>query len=662
MAEYSVALAGNPNCGKTTLLNSLTGTKHYVGNWAGVTVEKKVGHYKHGDNKLELVDLPGTYSLSPYSLEEKIARNYILDENPDVILNIVDAVNMERNLFLTVQLMELGKPMVIALNMMDEARKKGFNIDCKQLEEAIGVPVVPIVALKSEGIDELLDKVVSLASNKNKKIPVSVPYGTDIERILGRLEEEIAHHKKDYLYPDRWLAIKVLEKDEDINHFIEENLVEEINLEENYNDIIINRRYHFISSVVDSAVTRPTANSYEKSDRIDGVMLNRFLGLPIFAAIMYIMFYTTFNLGGIFVDLLDVFFSETLGSLVSQLLISLGVSEWLISLIVEGIIGGVGGVLTFVPNIAILFIFISILEDSGYMSRVAFLLDESMQKIGLNGKTFIPLILGFGCNVPAIMATRTLENERDRLIAILINPFMSCGARFPVYVLIASAFFPGNETLVTFSLYILGAAIAMFVAYIFRRTIFKGDKTHFIMELPPYRIPDLKHLSIHVWDRVKGYIIKAGTVIFAASVVLWFVLNFNSTGLVEITESFGAGVGKIIAPIFKPLGFGTWQSALSLFTGIVAKEIVVANMAIVYGIGGDPSAGEFYKVMSQSFTPLSAYAFMVFVLLYTPCVGVIGVIKRETNSWKWTGFSVIFQFAIAWLVAFLFFQLGSIIF
>lgn len=662
MIEYSIALAGNPNCGKTTLLNSLTGTKHYVGNWAGVTVEKKVGHYNHGDYKLELVDLPGTYSLSPYSLEEKIARNYILDENPDVILNIVDAVNMERNLFLTVQLMELGKPMVVALNMMDEAKKKGFNINCQELEKALGVPVVPIVALKSEGIKELLDKVVLAGSENSKKTPIKIPYGVDMERILGRLEEEISEHKKDYLYPDRWLAIKTLERDEDITHFIEETLIEEINLEENYNDIIVNKRYHFISKIVDAAVSRPISNSYEKSDRIDSIMLNRFLGLPIFAAIMYIMFYTTFNVGGIFVDILDVFFSETLGGIVGQLLMSLGVAEWLQNLIVEGIIGGVGGVLTFVPNIAILFIFISILEDSGYMSRVAFLLDEWMQKIGLNGKTFIPLILGFGCNVPAIMATRTLENERDRLIAILINPFMSCGARFPVYVLIASAFFPGNETLVTFSLYILGAAIAMLVGYVFRRTIFKGDKTHFIMELPPYRVPDIKQLSIHVWDRVKGYVVKAGTVIFAASVVLWFVLNFNSSGIVGITESFGAGLGKVMAPIFKPLGFGTWQSALSLFTGVVAKEIVVANMAIVYGIGGDPSAGEFYKVMSQSFTPLSAYAFMVFVLLYTPCVGVIGVIKRETNSWKWTGFSVVFQFVVAWVIAFLVYQLGSLIF
>jgi len=662
MTEYSIALAGNPNCGKTTLLNALTGTKHYVGNWAGVTVEKKEGYYNHDNNKLKLVDLPGTYSLSPYSIEEKIARNYILDEQPDVILNIVDAVNMERNLFLTVQLLELGKPMVIALNMMDEARKKGFDIDCEQLEKALGVPVVPIVALKSEGIDELLDKVVSLASDSDTISPITVPYGTDLERILGRVEDEISHHKKDYMYPDRWLALKVLEKDEDINHFIEEKLIEEINLEENYTDVIVNQRYHFISRIVDKAVTRPIANAYEQSDRVDSIMLNRFLGLPIFAGIMYIMFYTTFNLGGIFVDILDVFFSETLAGFVNQLLMTMGVQEWLQNLIIEGIIGGVGGVLTFVPNIAILFIFISILEDSGYMSRVAFLLDESMQKIGLNGKTFIPLILGFGCNVPAIMATRTLENERDRLIAILINPFMSCGARFPVYVLIGSAFFPGKETTVVFSLYILGAAIAMLVAYVFRRTIFKGDKTHFIMELPPYRIPDLKQLSIHVWDRVKGYIVKAGTVIFAASVVLWFVLNFNTTGLVSITESFGASVGKFMAPIFIPLGFGTWQSALSLFTGIVAKEIVVANMAIVYGIGGDLSAGEFYKVMSQSFTPLSAYAFMVFVLLYTPCVGVIGVIKRETNSWKWTGFSVVFQFAVAWFVSLIVYQAGLLIF
>lgn len=658
MAELTIALAGNPNCGKTTLLNALTGTRHHVGNWAGVTVEKKEGYYKHGETQIKLVDLPGIYSLSPYSIEERIARNYILDDQPDMIVNVVDAVNIERNLYLTLQLMELGRPMVVALNMMDEARNKGFDIDCERLEKELGVTVVPIVALKSEGIDVLLEKVTASSVSESTDAMNTVHYGTDLERVIQRIQGEMNDHKKAAGYPDRWLAIKLIEKDEDIDYFIDSKVHEEMHLENDYKDLVVHQRYHAISTIVDAAVTRPVTNAYEKSDRIDRILLHRFLGLPIFAAIMYLMFYTTFNVGGYFVDLLDIFFSDILSGAVSQGLMFLGVQEWLHNLLVDGVIGGVGGVLTFVPNIAILFLFISFLEDSGYMARVAFLLDEWMQRVGLNGKTFIPLILGFGCNVPAIMATRTLENERDRLIAILINPFMSCGARFPVYILIASAFFPGYEAPVTFSLYLLGAIIAMGAGFIFRRTLFKGEKTHFIMELPPYRIPAVKQLGIHVWDRVKGYIIKAGTVIFAASVVLWFVLNFNMSGMVDIKTSFGAGLGKLASPIFAPLGFGTWQAALSLLTGIVAKEIIVANMAIVYGMGGDPSAGEFYTVMSQSFTPLTAYAFMVFTLLYTPCVGVIGVIKRETNSWKWTGFSVVFQFAVAWVVALLVYQVG----
>lgn len=643
MKKVKIAFAGNPNCGKTTLFNYLTGANHYVGNWPGVTVEKREGFWKSEQGQIDCVDLPGTYSLNPYSEDERVARDYILNGDADFVVNIVDATQLERSLYLTLQLMETGVPFMIVINMMDEAQKLGYTVSVEALSLFFNVPVYPISALKKTGITALTKGILSYQTSHYHPHAIEYPELIEerIRQLAGATDVSSTEH--------RYTALRQIEHQE--------------KSDENYSAIIetlARTRYdvahQLVSQVIHQSQTKETISS-----QLDRILLNPLLAIPIFLAVMYGVFYLTFSVGGIFLDSIDVFFSETLSDSVRFIFQQLDIAAWLEALVVDGIIGGVGGVLTFVPNIAIMFIAISFLEDSGYMARVAFIMDKWMTRVGLNGKTFIPMILGFGCNVPAIMATRTLDNEKDRLIAILINPFMSCGARFPVYVLFAGAFFPGYETAVTMSLYLLGIIIALLAAFGLRHTLFKGEETHFIMEMPSYRMPDIQSLAIHVWERVKGYLIKAGTVIFAASVILWFVLNFNLTGMSPIDESLGSGLGKVLAPIFSPLGFGTWQAALSLLTGIFAKEIIVANMAILYGVGADPSIAAFGEAMKQSFTHLSAYAFLVFVLLYTPCVGVIGVIKRETNSWKWTFFSIGFQFAVAWIVAFIVYQVGSLI-
>ncbi len=501
-----------------------------------------------------------------------------------------------------------------------------------------------------------MDKVVEVIdSNGSFKIP-TIAYEDDLETEIKNAESFLP--EMPYYINKRWACIKLLERDEMLLEALSIQNIDELPI---LDEQVANEKYKFINAVMDRVVNRPE-ESYDKlSATLDKYLLNQWFGIPIFALVMYMVFNMTFTLGGYGVELLDVFFSETVSGGVSVLLQSLGVADWMQSLVVDGIIGGVGGVLTFVPNIAIMFFFISILEDSGYMARVAFIMDRWMTKVGLNGKTFIPMILGFGCNVPAIMGTRTLENENDRLIAILINPFMSCSARLPVYILFASVFFRGYESVVTYSLYVFGIVVALLMAYIFRKFLFRSEETPFIMELPTYRLPIPKALFIHVWERVRGYIVKAGTVIFAASVILWVVTSYNFSGPALITESFGASIGRVIAPIFTPTGFGNWQAALSLLTGIAAKEIVVSNMAIVYGFADPEASVEFAQVLQSQFTALSAYAFMVFVLLYTPCVAVIGVIKRETNSWKWTGFSVLYQITVAWFFAFVVYQVGSLI-
>lgn len=677
MAEkIVVAFAGNPNSGKTTLFNSLTGSRHSVGNWPGVTVERKEGKIKSTEADIIAVDLPGTYSLSPYSIEEIVARNYIVEGNPDVVINIVDASNIERNLYLTTQLIELGKPIIIALNMMDVAEKRGMKVDVAKLSGELGVPVIPIVATKNEGLKDLIAKIIEVKSDKRKAIPNQIDYGTKAEERIAETMAQLEDNPKADKSNLRWLAIKVLEEDEAVlellgleaSEYDEDAFSSEIDMEDDLESVIADKKYSYISKVVGKSVKKPKEKMLTTSDKVDKIVTNKWLGLPIFGALMYLVFWLTFNIGDIFNMLIDEGFG-TLAESLKDVLGAAGVAEWLQSLIGDGIIAGVGGVLTFLPNIIFLFIAISILEDSGYMARVAFIMDRAMRKIGLSGKAFVPLIMGFGCTVPAIMGARTLEDENDRLATILVSPFMSCGARLPIYILFAGIFFPGRQSIVVFSLYVLGILVAIASALLFKKTIFKSKSTPFVMELPPYRVPTFKVTGVSVWQRVKGYLLRAGTIIFAASILIWFITGYNFTGAVELNESFGASIGRFIAPIFKPLGFGNWQSTLSLITGLLAKEVIISTMAIIYGLGeivGEAAIegdvlGFSTTLRAVGFNMASAYAFMVFALLYTPCVAVIGVTKRETNSWKWTLFAIAYQSLVAWGIGFVVYQIGMLL-
>lgn len=648
--QYRIALVGNPNCGKTTLFNELTGAKHTVGNWPGVTVEQKSGKMKIKEKEnvdIEIIDLPGTYSLNAYSLEETITRDYILEGQADLVINILDVSNLERNLYLTVQLQEMNIPMVIVLNMMDIAERKGYKLDVSKLSETLGLPIYPISASKGVGIEDLKLNLFDLLLDPSQAMPQNTLYYSEAT------EELIRKGQIDFKATPasaRCLLIKNLEGDwETLEYF---GVKAQKNLE---NVSIKEERYEMIKGLVEK-VTIDAGSIKEKfSDRVDEFLLHPIWGLGIFALMMYIVFNLTFSLGDAIKEPM-VLGIEWFGEFVRNLLLAAEGPDWFVSLMVDGIINGVGGVITFLPNIAILFLALSLLEESGYMTRAAFLMDKYMQKIGLSGKAFIPLIMGFGCSVPAIMGTRIMEDEKDKLTAMLIIPFMSCGARMPIYVLFASLFFPGNEAIITFSLYWLGIMVAVLMGSIARSTFFRGEDLPYIMELPTYRLPSIKGTGISVWQRIKDYITKAGTLIFAASVLVWFILNFNMTGRVELVDSWGYYIGEVVAPIFAPMGFGTWQASLSLITGLVAKEVVVANMNIFYGAGGNITQAA--SVIQQAFTAISAYAFMVFALLYTPCIATIGIIKKESKSWKFTGFVVLYQIAIAWIFSFVMYQLS----
>ena len=662
--HITIALAGNPNIGKTTLFNVLTGSRYTVGNWAGVTVEKKEAHFVHRGTTINLVDLPGTYSLSALSLDESIARDFIIKDNPDVILNLVDASNLERNLYLTLQLLELGKPVIMALNMMDMAAQKGLIINTVKLSSLLGVPVVPIVASKKTGINILLDTLVNPSLSLHKPFYPLV-YHYKVEQQITHISELISDLSLNV--PPRWLALKILEGDQAALALLSEDLGNKINkvtTDNHFEEIrlaVTDKKYEYVSRIASETTTLSSPSAASMTQKIDRLVTNKWLGIPIFAAVMFAIFYFTFNLvGNPLAGILESFFAYVTNS-AANLLETLGVASWLKALVIDGILSGVFGVLTFLPNIACLFIGLTILEDTGYMARVAFIMDELMKKIGLNGKSIIPMLLGFGCNVPAIMGTRTIENEKDRFTSILINPFFSCSARLPIFTLFASAFFPNKEALVIFSLYLLGILVAVLVAFIFKKTLFKSDGIPFIMELPSYHMPSFNHIASQVWEKVQGFLVKAGTIIFTASVVLWIVLNYNLSGPAEMSQSFGAGLGQMIAPFFAPLGFGNWQAALSLIAGVVGKEIVVSNMAIVYGLSDGVSALNFGKALSDSFTPLTAYTFLVFTLLYVPCIGTLGAIKRETNSYRWVMFSVVYQIGTAWLISFFVAGLGHLL-
>jgi len=666
--KIKIALAGNPNSGKTTVFNNLTGSHQHVGNWPGVTVEKKEGKFTYDGFKADVIDLPGIYSLTAYSIDERIARNFLLQENPDVVVAVIDASNLERNLYLVVQLLELGANVVLDLNMMDLVENRGIKINKEKLSRILNVKVVETIAHKGKGIDEI--KKIAIDEAKNKKPgEFKIDYGKDIEQVIDKLTRFLKERKISVNYPLRWLVIKLLEKDAEVVQTIkalsegkiilnevEQNISKlEKHLGYDLETALVERRYGYLKGLVGECTSRHYTfkERLNISDKIDRVVTNKFIGIPLFLALMWLTFQLVFTIGGPLADLIDTFFGWT-AQVVSKELISIGAPEWLISLISDGIISGVGSVLVFLPNILLLFLAISILEDSGYMARAAFVMDRLMHALGLHGKSFIPLILGFGCNIPGIMATRTLESEKDRILTILVNPLMSCSARLPIYILFAGVFFPRNQGLVVFSLYLMGIVLAVAVARIFKSIFFKHKVAPLIMELPPYRLPQIKSVLIHMWERGSLFLKKAGGIILAGVIVVWFLSSVPFGVEYASQQSLIGRIGSLLAPLLSPAGFGFWQAAVALGFGILAKEIVVGTLGTVYGAEGAGLKG----AILQHFTALSAYSFMVMSLIYIPCIASIAVIKRETN-WKWALLAVGYSLILGWVMAVIIYQIGK---
>lgn len=659
--RIKVAFVGNPNCGKTTLFNAYTGANLKVANWPGVTVERKEGKASYHGVALALVDLPGIYSLTSYTMEEKVSRQEILEGEVDVIVNVVDASCLERNLYLTLQLLELGKPVILALNMMDIVEERGMEIDLHRMPELLGnIPVVPVSARKRTGLDVLLHAVV----HHYQEVPDEhiVRYTPDIEEKIGKLIKILADEYGEDHQILRWHAIKLLEHDQSV---MEEHPVDTTGIiDHNYETEIINQKYDYIGEVLEECLLHKSEKT-EATDRIDRYLTHRIWGVPIFLGIMACVFFLTFTVGdflkGGFEAGLD-WFSGT----VRMGLEAVHASGWMISLIVDGIVAGVGGILTFLPNIFILFLALAFLEDSGYMARVAYVMDGIMGKLGLSGKAFLPMVLGFGCTVPAVMASRALEKESDRKKTILVTPFMSCSARLPVYVLFSEMFFPQCAYLAAFSMYVLGLVIAILVALVVSRITHSRSDESLLIELPEYKTPNARTIWIYVWEKIKDYLTKAGTVIFLASIVLWFVLNFNTSGMVEnVSDSFGAMIGHWLVPALEPAGLGMWQIALALICGISAKEVVVSSFSVLYEISNINSPAGMSALAGilgmNGFGPLNAAALMAFCLLYIPCIATLATIRRETGSWKWTIGMAAFQLVLAWTVAVLIYQVGGLL-
>jgi len=668
MKELIVGLAGNPNVGKTTVFNKLTGMRQHVGNWPGKTVERAEGSFKHGDYEYDIVDLPGNYALSAHSMEEIVSRDFIVDDDSDAIINVVDAANLERNLYLTVQMMELGANLVMALNMNDFAKKKEHIIDIKLMGELLGFPVIEVNAKTKDGFDELLTTVEKAAANPIDS-SVKLSYGDELKQHLSDLQELIEQDKSLMDVPSIWTAIKLLEKDSIVIEKVQQSsMSSKIMMEvdkvskhlidvynEGAEEVIANARYAFIDGLMAEAVKKPAVEKESTTDRIDKIVTNRLLAPFIFLAIMWVMFQLTFTIGAPFQDAIDQLFGYIAESVAGAI-----PNEYLASFICDGIIGGVGGVLTFLPIIILMFLFLSILEDCGYLARAAFTLDKVMHKIvGLHGKAFIPMILGFGCGVPAIMATRTMENEGDRMLAMMLVPFMSCTARLPIYAIFTAAFFAENEGTVLLSIYVLGIVVALIVAAILKRTMFKGMSTPFVMELPTYKVPSIKGVLLHTWDKVKGFLRKAGTIILACSIILWALSIFPLGVEYGSADSVLGMIGNFIAPIFAPLGFGFWQAAVAIIAGLAAKEVVVATFGTLAGMEEDDEEG-ITSLVQSTFTPLSAFSFMAFTLLYTPCFAAIGAIKQETNSYKWALTMCAITLVTAYIVSFLIFNIGAL--
>jgi len=718
--NLTIALAGNPNCGKTTIFNNLTGARQKVGNWPGVTVEKKEGHLHHGEYDLRVVDLPGTYSLTPFSIEEITARDFIIDETPDIVINIIDASNLERSLFLALQIRELGRPALFVLNMADMAEAKGIKIDEKKLSALLGLPVVFTIGNKNKGTDILLEAAIEevKAFNLQKEIR-TIRYGNEIEGCISKIESALKSAKiedEDVLI--RWKAIKILEDDKIIKEKILalplekeadvlalavscRNRIYDL-FQDDFEIVLTDDRYGVIAGIVKETVTNLAIKRIDMSRNIDLVLTDRYFGIPVFVFFIWAMFQLTFTLGAYPMEWIEAgvgFLSAGLDGLMVPSLFK--------SLLLDGIIAGIGSVVVFLPNILILFFCIALFEDTGYMARAAFLMDRVMHTAGLHGKSFIPMLMGFGCNVPAIMASRTLENDKDRILTILMTPFMSCSAKLPVYIILAGSFFAHRAGTVIFCLYLAGIIIAILSGRIFRALLFKGEDAPFVMELPPYRMPMLKSLLIHMWDRSKMFLKKMGGVILVGSIIIWVLSSFprnisysldydalsaerSAQHLIEIksadkdaamelvraqalelgeienkkeqeriSKSYIGMIGKTLEPLFEPLGIG-WQASVALVTGFVAKEVVVSTMGVLYGVGnGDGHALEI-ALKRSGMTPLSALSMMVFVLLYVPCFATVMTIYRETSA-KWAVFNVIYTTMVAWSVSFLVYQAGMIL-
>lgn len=677
MPELKLGFIGNPNCGKTTLFNAYTGAKLKVANWPGVTVEKKEGNFTYHKHEFALVDLPGIYSLTSYTMEEKVSREYIMSDDVDVIVDVADASALERNLYLTLQLIELGKPVILALNMMDIVEERGMEIDLHRLPEMLGIPVIPVSARKKTGLEVLmhaalhhkdkttLDPLIHEHTNQSNHIhnhheEYAMVYSDEIEDKIDLIIERL---KESYpkLNNYRWYAIKLLEQDETVKEQLAKAELSDI-ISRSYEEQIINEKYDFIEEIIEECLVNKKKQA-AFTDRIDMVLTHRYFGVPIFLVIMALVFFLTFTVG----DWLKGYFEAGI-ELVEQglkaMLMQIHAGELLTSLIVDGIVAGVGGILTFLPNIFILFLALAFLEDSGYMSRVAYVMDSIMGWVGLSGRAFIPMLLGFGCTVPAIMASRALENKRDRYKTILITPFMSCSARLPIYVIFSSMFFEKNAMLVAYSLYVIGIVVALITAVVLHWTERKKEANMLLIELPEYKTPNARSIAIYVWTKVKDYITKAGTTIFIASIIVWALLNFGPHGLVsDMSDSFASIAGRVLVPVFTPIGLGYWQIIVALISGIAAKEIVVSSTSVLFGISNINSAEGMSSMVAalgaMGFGSVNAYAFMVFCLLYVPCAASLATIRKETESTRFMLGAMLFQLLVAWVAAFLVFQVGG---
>lgn len=664
-----IALAGNQNCGKTTLFNQLTGSNQHVGNFPGVTVDQKSGRLINQRN-VSIIDLPGIYSLSPYTSEEIVTRDFLIKQKPDGIINIIDATNIERNLYLTLQLIELQIPMVLALNMMDEVHANHGSIDIQLLHEALGIPVVPISAVKKQGISELVDQVVAAAETHKQPERIDFCAGA-VHRAIHAIAHLIEDHSQRICLPMRFAATKLVEGDTPILESLcltenEKDMVEhavtemETELGMDREAALADMRYNFIEDVCRKCVNKmEESKEYRRSVKFDTLLTHRYWAMPTFLGIMLFVFWLTFDVIGARLSNALLWGIESFTGSVDRMLTAFGLNPVVHSLVIDGIFSGVGAVLSFVPIIVTLFFFLSILEDSGYMARVAFFMDKPLRKIGLSGRSFVPMLMGFGCTVPAVMATRTLASERDRKMTILLTPFMSCSAKLPIYALFTAAFFPKNQAFVMIGIYIIGILLAILSGFVMKKTAFKGAPVPFVMELPNYRFPSSKTVLLLMWDKAKDFLQRAFTVIFIATIAIWFLQSFDSrlNPVNDSTYSMLAALGQLINPLFVPIGFSDWRISTALLTGFTAKEAVISTLAVLTGA----SISELGGTLHTLFSPLSAFCFLVFTLLYTPCIAAVSTIKREIGSFFGTAFVVLYQTGFAWLVAFIIYQIGQIV-